>query len=114
MQPIATFTKIHGKGNIQLVINGIADKELARQRELEHREHEIEMRCMNMWIDTFKKQRDELRQEKRAALHSKHNANIFERTWHNAKETLIFIWSCFICYSEICKLIKYEWWVKEK
>ena len=104
MQPIATFTKIHGKGNIEVIMNNIVNRELMRQRELEHQELERERDYANM----IKNRRNELLKEKCAMLKANEckrcNANFF----HKAKEKILFVWACIYCYAYNCKLITYE------
>ena len=86
MQHIGAFTKIHGSGNIEVVVDDIVDKELMRQREAERKEfghqcnllkeelqmekkkHEMEMRCMNLFMDGLKNQRNKQRKESFDAL----------------------------------------------
>lgn len=98
MQRVATFTKIQGNGNIEVIMNGIVNKEIQRLRRQELEELEREREAVKM----IKKQRDRLLAEKYAESKPR---RMSIRT--RVKESIIFAWACLICWSEMLGLIEY-------
>lgn len=99
MQRIVTYTKIHGNGN-EVVINGIVNAELQRQRDMERKAYENEMEWMNM----IKKQRDKMRKEKLKLLDAKPCMSWGKK----AKEKIAFVWACLFCWGEALGLWEHE------
>ena len=94
MQRIGTFTKIHGSGNIEFIMNNILNKEIMRQRELERKE-----------MNRMESRHNKYLREKLAAL----NAKPCERKWYQKiADGFIFALACIICWLEDSNLIKYE------
>ena len=109
MQPIAMFTKIHGKGNVELIINDVLDKEVTRQREAEKQtfdnmlhELEIEMRCMNLIMSKTKNQRDDLRKERIEAI----KKQVYHKRFVEKIKYAFFF--CFAC------VLVWGGWLKEE
>ena len=95
MQRVGTFTKIHGNGNIEFIMNNILNKEIMRQRELERKE-----------MSRMETRHNKYLREKLAAL----NAKPCERKWYQkVADGFIFCLACVICWCENGKLIKYDW-----
>lgn len=99
MQRVATFTKIHGNGNIEAVMNGIVNAELMRQRELEREELEKERDFANM----IRARRNNLLKEKYIAIKAESHNGFCKRI----KEDVIFVFGCIICWGEELGLWKY-------
>jgi hypothetical protein len=105
MQRVATFTKIQGNGNIEVIMNGIVNKEIQRLRrqelfELNKANEELERE--RDAVKMIKKQRDRLLAEKYAESKPR---RMSIRT--RVKESIIFAWACLICWSEMLGLIEY-------
>lgn len=115
MQPIVTFTKIHGKGN-EFLINELIHTELARQRELDQqrmnraiKDYEMEMRCMSVTMNANKHERIERLKKICAKLKADEHAQCNKSIFRKAKETLIFVWACIYYLTVRFGLVEYEY-----
>ena len=117
MQPIATFTKIHGKGNVEVIMNDIVNKELMRQREFEQqhlndvmKEHEMEMRCMNIIMNGIKNQRDDMRKERYDNLLERLNKEYHKGIIDKAKYAFFYCFACVLVFLMWAKIIEYGYY----
>ena len=113
MQPIAAFTKIHGKGNVELIINGVLDKEVARQREAEKqtlKELEMEMRCMNIIMNGIKSQLNDLRKESYDNLVERLNKDLHKGIIEKIKYAFFYCFACVLVFLMWAKILEYGYY----
>lgn len=121
MQPIGTFTKIHGKGNIALVVDGVLDKELMRQREAEQKafenerafllqklhetneQHRLEMRCQQIFMNGYKDKCDQNRKKGFDALEVSLHAKAKKHILNFVENIYAFCYACIVVYAEMLK-----------
>lgn len=125
MQPIATFTKFHGKGNIEVIMNNVVNRELTHQREAEqkaleteraflwqefqkaNKKHELEMKGMNVCMNTIKNQRNKMLAEKLKAIEDElYNKSFIDK----AKEVFFFCFACILVLLMWAKFIEYGYY----
>lgn len=103
MQRVATFSRIVGNGNVDVIVNGVVDKEIqrVRQQELTALEQKnAELKWEREALKMIKKQRDRLLKEKYEPKRKK-------RILDHIKENLAFVFACILCWSEMLGLIEY-------
>ena len=102
MQRIATFTKIHGDGNVEVIINGIVNKEIevrmTRENE-ELRKKNEELRNLKVLVCSLEKKRNEALKEKYSAMMKPHKVTI--------REKMGLIIAGIICWNEDFVYIEY-------
>ena len=109
-------TKITGKGNIEVIMNDVVNREIQRQRELERQEHEKKMReCDNkvqtaeMMLATVTKQRNALREEKNEAFIKRYfHKNFMRRIIYKATNLFALMIACPLCWGEALGFVKYN------
>lgn len=76
MQRIATFTKIHGNGNVEVIVNGIVNKEiemLIKREDEKLRKKNEELKNLRALICSLERKRNKTIQEKYNAMMKPHN-----------------------------------------
>lgn len=91
MQRVATFSRIVGNGNVEVIMNGMVNEEIKRQQEELTREKE--------WSNMIAEQRNELLKEKYKPKH--------KSIWYHTREIIYYILACALCICEDLKLIEY-------
>ena len=91
MQRVATFSRIVGNGNVEVIMNGMVNEEIKRQQEELTRERE--------WSNMIAEQRNELLKEKYKPKH--------KSIWCHTREIIYYILTCALCICEDLKLIEY-------
>ena len=104
MQPIAMYTKIHGKGNIELIINDVVNAELMRQRKLEQEAYEKaqeEYEKEREYLHSIINKRDNNRKRNldtiRALTCKKANGGFVDK----AKDVYCFCMGCLIVFANL-------------
>lgn len=111
MQRIVTYTRLNYNGD-ELIINGLLKAEFQRLRELDNQKLNNVMQAYERERD-FRDMRKNINHDQLKEKYAKLKADDCKRCnrnlRHKAKETIIFIWGCIICYAEHFGLIKYEY-----
>lgn len=111
MQRVYSFTSIPSEVD-ELIINGIINAEFKRQGEIARQK-------LSNAMEAYERERDfrhmrkntnhEQLKEKYARLKAEDCKRCNKNLRHKAKETIIFVWGCIICWAEMLGLIKYEY-----
>lgn len=109
MQRIATFTKIHGNGNVEVIVNGIVNKEiemLIKREDEKLRKKNEELKNLRALVHSLEKKRNKAIQEKYSAMMKPHKVTI--------REKIGLIIAGIICWNEDFVYIEYPDWIERK
>lgn len=109
MQRIATFTKIHGNGNVEVIVNGIVNKEiemLIKREDEKLRKKNEELKNLRTLVHSLEKKRNKAIQEKYSAMMKPHRATV--------REKMGLILAGIICLNEDFIYIEYPDWIERK